>query len=103
MVKNAFDDFIVYEENKNHVFLNINLKDNEMFYTNLFEYFFPRMENLSKKRSEMERILRWRLYISIIRITKMTWIFGSNSQSVCLNCWIHMKLCLSKRTEMRYI
>lgn len=40
MVKNAFDDFTVYEEDKNHVFIHINLKDDETFYADLFEYFF---------------------------------------------------------------
>ena len=40
MVRNAFNDFTVYEEDKNHVFIHINLKDDEKFYTNLFEYFF---------------------------------------------------------------
>ncbi len=40
MVKNVFDDFEVYEEDKNHVFIHINLQDNEMFYINLFDYFF---------------------------------------------------------------
>lgn len=40
MVKNVFNDFTVYEEDKNHVFIHINLQDNEMFYVNLFDYFF---------------------------------------------------------------
>lgn len=40
MVKNVFEDFTVFEEDKNHVFIHINLQDNEMFYVNLFDFFF---------------------------------------------------------------
>lgn len=42
MVKDVFDDFTVYKEDKNHVFIHVNLQDNEIFYKELFDYFFSK-------------------------------------------------------------
>ena len=40
MIKKKFDCFNVYQEVDNNVFIHIEIKDEEAFYENLFEYFF---------------------------------------------------------------
>lgn len=40
MKKQFFDDFTVYVENEGHVFIDINISDENQLYASMFNYFF---------------------------------------------------------------